>query len=470
MKFIFVFITFYSVILRPVHASPVSYRDAAFRLATEGETYSRFLVIKTKKEFYRQNIQFDYKSRTVPMFSQIAKLQKTHRRSFSQLSKYKHVIFSEALTREEQKKVLEAAYQNPDFELAYFEPKTKNASMDLFIQSPLNFMRATGVSINEFESLQYYLNSAPEGVGAKEAWTIPGGTGKGIRVVDVENGWDHDHAEFMPTFWSNAPAGSLNHHGTAVWGEIAADRDGEGMTGISYDVEFGTAYVGFNGFSDYPKFISQGLEEALANMVMGDVIVIEQHAPMMSTSFAADWGPVEYIPAVFDILKAATETGIHCVAAAGNGYTNLDDPKYSGAFDLKVRDSGCILVGAAHPPSSFMPYTRCDFSDYGSRVDAFGYGQDVPTTGYGDLLNEKTKDGKSFSFTSSFAGTSSATPIVAGAVASVLGIAKAQNKTITPKKMREALRATGTPQQGNVDAERIGNLPNITELLKYLNL
>jgi subtilisin family serine protease len=194
-------------------------------------------------------------------------------------------------------------------------------------------------------------------------------------------------------------------------------------------------------------------------------LVIEQHAPLVG-----DYGPIEYFEPVFQILKIATDRGIHCVAAAGNGYSNLDDPKYQGAFDMNVRDSGCILVGAAMPPQRTDAYARADFSNYGARVDSFGYGEDVVTTGYGDLFSGSYQ-GKNASYTSTFSGTSSATPIVSGAVISVLGIAKAKGVTISPKELRAALHVTGTEQKGaNKDVQHIGNLPDIKQLVEHFHL
>lgn len=366
---------------------------------------------------------------------------------------------------------LRALQADRNVELAYFEPKVADAVMLERMQKRQQMLGEEAPPAEEkapadFESKQFHLNPAPEGVDARYAWTVPGGTGKGIRVVDVETGWDTNHFEFGVPFFENGNNAHVDH-GTAVWGEIAGRRDGQGVTGIAYDVEYGIAGNGWGkpGFNDYPNNIASVIAGAVAAMQPGDVLVIEQHAPLVG-----DYGPIEYFEPVFKILKSATDAGIHCVAAAGNGYSNLDDAKYNGAFDLNVRDSGCVLVGAAMPPQRTDKHQRADFSDYGSRVDAFGYGEDVVTTGYGDLASGSF-NGKTVDYTESFSGTSSATPIVSGAVISVLGIAKAKGVTISPKDLRAALRATGTPQVGpKALNERIGNLPDIKQLVDYLRL
>jgi subtilisin family serine protease len=119
-------------------------------------------------------------------------------------------------------------------------------------------------------------------------------------------------------------------------------------------------------------------------------------------------------------------------------------------------------------PKSNEVRQRASFSNYGSRVDAFGYGEDMVTAGFGDLFHG-TYQNKMANYTRSFSGTSSAAPMVAGAVASVLGIAKQKGVIITPAEMREGLRATGTPQEGAAK-ENIGKMPAISQLINYFKL
>ncbi|WP_163335117.1 S8 family serine peptidase, partial [Enterobacter hormaechei] len=80
---------------------------------------------------------------------------------------------------------------------------------------------------------------------------------------------------------------------------------------------------------------------------------------------------------------------------------------------------------------------------------------DVTTTGYGNLYNRTNA-----TYTSTFGGTSSATPIVAGVVASLSGIAKAHGITVTPRQMRQILAETGTPI-ANGDSAKVGTQPDM---------
>jgi subtilisin family serine protease len=308
---------------------------------------------------------------------------------------------------------------------------------------------------------QNHLLPAPRGVGAQAVWSLPGGRGENVKIIDIETGFNETHEDLLP-FWVGAVPQDSDH-GTAVMGILGAPDNGFGVVGIAPMSQ--TGFFGFiEGNQDrvdaaYIAGITKAIRESVAQLGAGDVLVIEQH--MMGPD-NSNWTAVEYWPEIFAELKAATDKGIHCVAAAGNGYSNLDAPAYKGAFDLSKRDSGCIVVGAG----SQSAHERLGFSNYGSRVDAHGYGEGVTTTGYGQLFNA----GKNATYTASFNGTSSATPIVAGAVALVSSIAKAQGKTITPIEMRAALRASGTPQGSRTVSQRIGNMPDVPALLGVLKL
>ena len=175
--------------------------------------------------------------------------------------------------------------------------------------------------------------------------------------------------------------------------------------------------------------------------------------------------------------------GIIVVEAAGNGNNNLDDPVYNTAlagfpadwrnpFNRNLRDSGAVLVGAGAPPPgthgrNWGPdRSRLDFSNYGSAVEVQGWGREVTTAGYGDLQGGTSED---LWYTDTFSGTSSASPIVVGALGCVQGVLRAAGRIpLTPSRARQLLRASGSPQQdapGRPRTERIGNRPNLRQLI-----
>ena len=122
------------------------------------------------------------------------------------------------------------------------------------------------------------------------------------------------------------------------------------------------------------------------------------------------------------------------IEAAGNGGENLDHKYYKRKFDRTKRDSGAIMIGAGGPPrDGWSDRERLDFSNYGARVDVQGWGRKVATLDYGDLQRCDADDATDRHYTDEFSGTSSASPIVAGAAVLVQGLAKKRGKVLTPR-------------------------------------
>ena len=120
------------------------------------------------------------------------------------------------------------------------------------------------------------------------------------------------------------------------------------------------------------------------------------------------------------------------VEAAGNGTVNLGDTAYQDRFNRDTRDSGAILVGAG---TSDTREPMC-LSNYGERLDLQGWGDSIVTTGYGDLDGANPNE----YYTAEFGGTSGAAAIVAGAVASLQGVAKKRDFLLTPAQMVDAFK------------------------------
>ena len=141
--------------------------------------------------------------------------------------------------------------------------------------------------------------------------------------------------------------------------------------------------------------------------------------------------------------------------------------RWANPFNLDNLNSGAILVGAGAPLQGINnrnhgpTRSRLPFSNYGRRVDVQGWGACVTTTG-----NKNPGLDLSKSYTQQFSGTSSAAPIVAGALGCVQGILRASGKPpLTPEQARKLLLDTGSPQQGDT-SERIGNLPDLRKLIQ----
>lgn len=339
----------------------------------------------------------------------------------------------------------------------------------------------------DFTSRQGYLNPAPEGIDARYAWTSPGGDGAGVRIIDIEGAWRLTHEDLL-TNQGGVIGGSMSsdigwrNHGTAVAAEFGGDRNAFGVTGISPAANTRAISIFGAGMGS-----GQAIRQAANALSAGDIILIELHRPGPRHNFQSradqlGYIAVEWWPDDFDAILYATGRGVIVVEAAGNGAENLDDAIYdkpgsgfpaawTNPFKRTNRDSGAIVVGAGAPPPGTHgrnhgpDRSRLDFSNYGALIDAQGWGREVTTCAYGDLQGGVSEDAW---YTDQFSGTSSASPIVVGALASLQGFARAGGQTLYPSTCRAYLRETGSPQQASPSApvtQRIGNRPDLRGLI-----
>lgn len=314
----------------------------------------------------------------------------------------------------------------------------------------------------DFTALQGSLDPAPTGSDARYAWTVPGGTGLGVTIFDVEYSWNQEHEDLdaalgvplllNPGDENDDPFG--NFHGTGVLGILVATNDDLGVTGIAYDAEVGLAPANTTVGGYNP---ANAILLATAAAEPGDVILLEQQV-ISCTSGA--FGPIEWLRPVYDAIVTATANGIVVVAAAGNGALDLDQPDCLGVFDRSVQDSGAIIVGAGLVGN--VDRQRASFSSYGSRVDVQGWGLSVATTGGGGLhqdIDDPTNEDRWY--TGGFSGTSSASATLAGFAANLQGAAIAEyGEPLSPRAVRDLLASTGSPQLGDT-TENIGPRPDL---------
>jgi hypothetical protein len=316
--------------------------------------------------------------------------------------------------------------------------------------------------------MQGYLGPAPGGVDAQYAWTKSGGKGIGIKMIDIEGAWNFSHEDMVQN-QSGLAGGTLNpdvgwrNHGTAVLGEVGGDENTLGITGIAPQCN----QRGYSIFGTGNAF-HLAMKNAADLLSTGDIILIELHAPGPDASGSGQDGYIamEFWDINFDAIKYATAKGIIVVEAAGNGSRDLDAAVFQNKFNRSFRDSGAILVGAGAPPSGNHgpDRSRLGFSNWGSIIDAQGWGREVVTTGYGDLQAGSENQW----YTQQFSGTSSASPIVVGVVGCMQGIRKANGEApLAFAQLRNLLHTTGSPQQdapGRPKTQRIGNRPNLREM------
>ncbi|MCY9512140.1 S8 family serine peptidase [Paenibacillus larvae] len=204
---------------------------------------------------------------------------------------------------------------------------------------------------------------------------------------------------------------------------------------------------------------ADAIASAAKEMNPGDVLVL--------TWGYRDGGRPENTPDIFEAIKFATDKGITVIQSAGNSSVNLDEYTVNGKYVMNrnspdFKDSGAIIVGGA---SSDVPHKRRKSSGYGSRVDVYAWGENVTTT-YSNNDDPSIKN----LYRHNFNGTSSAAPIIAGAVVNLQGIAKAKlGRPFTPEEVRDLLSDpdTGTSSK-NPSSDRIGVMPDLKLILNKL--
>jgi serine protease len=309
---------------------------------------------------------------------------------------------------------------------------------------------------NPFEPEQLYLNAEPIGINARWAWTKPGGTGTGMRFVDLEEGWFLQHEDFPKglgvVFNGISNSVFIRHHGTAVLGEIAGLDNSRGIIGIARDasvslVSHFEAVGGTNGH------VADAIYAALALNPLPHVLLLEVQRGNPEL-------PTEVEDADFFAIKYAVALGVIVIEAAGNGGFDLDGLNRLNRKSPNFRDSGAIFAGAA---SSAMPHERLLESNFGSRLDCYAWGENIVSTGYGDRNPGTPSNNKRY--TKAFGGTSGASAIIAGAALLVQGCYLTNHGTLLrPDQMRNTLSTTGTPQGGKVGGN-IGIMPDLQRII-----
>ena len=378
-------------------------------------------------------------------------------RDLTDLNRYAQ-LESGLANRAERLAMVKALLADPAIEAAWLEPVAVPAALgfDAFTGAEPQLASGGGgerMVTPDFTNLQGYLNDAPEGVGAWSVDAVPGARGSTVSVVDIEGAWLWTHEDLpapLIELGGVVNSDSWRHHGTAVLGEIRGTDNAYGVRGITPDCQVGCSSIA-------EQSVAGAILNGAAALEAGDILLIELHAPgPNSYEGGGQFGyvPMEFWQDNFDAIRTATALGRIVCEAAGNGAQDLDDPVYMDLFDRLARDSGAIMCGATDG-SSLIP---AGFTNYGSRVDLHGWGYYVTTCGYGGLQGEPLPEEEWY--TEGFSGTSSASPIVVGAVAALQGMVEAEyGYSLDATLAREILSATGTPQD---EPERnIGPRPNL---------
>lgn len=344
------------------------------------------------------------------------------------------------------------------------------------------------------------------------------GQNVGLSILEV-HGWDLSHPQFEGSAYpvlfparadwltpADAPFSltapgqlmNLSLHGTKMLGILRA-RQGDHnplpngpdlCRGLVPQATFRLASclsrLTLNTAVSPPRLTSKRFNEAAALLQLlnqsqrGDVVLIE-------VGLNGQQYPLEVAPAIYDLVKLATQREITVVAAAGNlsmhlpvgtaasqGVSafvasarkallaaNLTDGKKAAALNnflatYAATPSGSILVGSAlQPPAGAAAATRLGGvpfvpgSSWGPRVKVYAQGEHILTT----VTDE---DGNLFGTTGQ---TSGAAAIIAGVVTSLQGLAKQNGVILTPAQLAQLLTA-GLPVNSPDGTPTGGVIPN----------
>ncbi|WP_223596343.1 S8 family serine peptidase [Pseudomonas sp. A-R-19] len=364
------------------------------------------------------------------------------------------IVDTRTLTKKQAEALLLKIKQNPVVEEADFEPRVNGMHNDN--GSSIEVARE---DIPDHTGRQNYLQGRAAvspykigGVNAVEAWKVSGGKGEEMQVVSAEiDHWAYDHVDLPKPYLEINVDAVTGSHDTSSAGTIVSQENGFGTTGIVPYAKLG-----------YLQWGSERLVQLVEQLGEGDVVqlgVQYDYTPFKQIDCTENcMMPLEYNKVVRDTVAYITEEkGAHVVLAAANGDINLDHEYFQGYFDRNIFDSGAIYAGAVEPKTGL----RAWYSEYGSRVDMFSWGENVTTTSW-------RRSNPTTAYTHTYAGTSSANPILAGVIASLQGVARANGLgNIPPKVLRELLVETGYPQI-NGNRTEIGVQPDLDAAIKKM--
>lgn len=325
----------------------------------------------------------------------------------------------------------------------YFEPRWLGAGA-----APSALGGDVPPTTPSFTSQQGTHGLTPAGHSLRPAAGVYGARGQGQRVYMIEGTFLFGHEDVSKVTPGNVigpvptydPTTGL--HGLSGASLLCADRNAYGITGVADEVTLRLMDLDLNGGLEASMLLASN-DARVGDLLMAVLMV--QVPGLGPGSFL----PCEFYQSTFDATLTVTAAGRHVVMPAGNGGRSLDDPMLLGRFDRSFRDSGAILCGA----SLSGPLQRAPFSNWGSRIDAHSWGENIVSCGYGTLFfpnNDMLQ-----SYTAAAAGTSSSTPHVAGIVTMLQGAAKHQlGALLTSSQLMAALHTYG-PQTPDVIGRRV---------------
>lgn len=372
----------------------------------------------------------------------------------------------------------------PDLTVKWLEPvNSVNLTRKVLRQ-------ANPLSIGSNEPYFFY-QWGMDAINAPEAWN-EGYKGKNARVFILDSGIDAEHPDLSPNLnkslsKSFVPGESYNissniefSHGTHVAGIVAAADNQLGVIGVAPEAEIVAIKVlsEYTGSGDF-SWVNEGIVYAANHGA--DVINMSLGATFSRSGFYLDENNVlQKIPAVYiqqfilaqqRAVNYAYRKGAVIVVAAGNDYHNADGDAFM--FNLPADLQNVITVSATAPynwygslvsgiadPNLDIP---ASYTNYGRSLIAIGApGGDNASSqlnSHWDMVLSTNNEGYAWA-----AGTSMASPHVAGVAALIIGenggSMSPQTVTMQLLKTADAIDTNGSSAwygKGRVNAYRAVN-------------
>ncbi len=316
----------------------------------------------------------------------------------------------------------------------------------------ISFPNKSETQIPDYTGMQGYLYDPPSGLNVEYARQYPGGRGEGINIFVIDHHFNLNHVDIDDNTENIQDIG-YGDHGTAVMGIMVGEENSFGITGIAPE-----AYAYAISPQD-PWQFEDAIFLALESSNEGDIIVIEAEVPAQY-NYHEYMVPAEYNVWHRQVINQATTQGRIVIEVAGNNpyhfyLDNLEE------FSTYPPYTNAIIVGAGNSQGDGMWHS----TNYGSRVDCNGWGENIVTCGDGHLYKPENQNEW---YTDIFDGTSGATPMVAGVVAILQGIYKAKyGYTLFCDQIQELLR---DPNNCSTPISGIGGRPDLKKLIKALQI
>ena len=279
-------------------------------------------------------------------------------------------------------------------------------------------------------------------INAADAWGVQTGS-LSVRVAIIDEGVDVFHEDLAANIVAGhdstnqaSPAGvpgncaSTDGHGTACAGLAAGiGNNGLGISGVAWTAEIQPIRLGFGNHWTENAWILDALTWATDN-----------GSDILSNS----WGGGAPSTAEQDTLQYALDTGrggLGCILVFASGNDNAG-VSYPAAYNQ------AIAVGASSPCDERKNPASCDGEDwwgsnFGTQQTVVAPGVLMVTTDISGAGGYVTT-GATADYVANFNGTSSATPVTAGALAVLL----AQNGNLTATQVRTILETSSDDQIG----------------------